>query len=178
MPPFVLALILVTLAFSACAPLPTPNVPERATYESAAGFSIQYPTSWQRLDTGDYPIVFSTQAAPGTTLLEKRMEIDVRDLGLDCRQATYGGAIVGDTGTALLAEGGSFVVESGTGIAAGNIYDWTSYSAKRGVNCVTITFVLHSADPGVYATAPPPFDKAAESAIFDELLGTYRPRAY
>jgi hypothetical protein len=177
MPRLVLAVPLL-LAFSACSPLPTPHVPDRGSYESAAGFSIQYPTSWQRLDTGEYPIIFSTQVAPGTTLLEKRMEIDVRDLGLDCRQTTYGGALVGDTGTALLTDGGSFVVESGTGIAAGNIYDWTSYSAMRGFNCVTITFVLHAADPGVYATAPPPFDKAAESAIFDELLGTYRPLAY
>jgi len=165
-------------ALSACAPLPTPYAPDRGTYESAAGFSIQYPASWQRLDTGDYPIVFSTQAASGTTLLEKRMEIDVRDLGLDCRQTTYGGAAVSDTLTSLQTDGGSFLVETGTGIAAGNIYEWTSYSTTRGVNCVTVTFVLHSADPGVYATAPPPFDKAAESAIFDELLGTYRPRAY
>jgi hypothetical protein len=178
MPRLVLAIPLIFLAFSACSPLPTPDAPGRGTYESAAGFSIQYPTSWQRLDTGEYPIVFSTQAAPGTTLLEKRMEIDVRDLGLDCRQTTYGGAVVSDTLTSLQTDGGSFLVESGTGIAAGNIYDWTSYSTLRGFNCVTITFVLHSADPGVYATNPPPFDKAAESAIFDELLGTYRPRAY
>jgi hypothetical protein len=173
-----LAVPFVILAVSACAPLPTPYVPDRGTYESAAGFSIQYPTSWQRLDTGDYPIVFSKQAAPGTTLLEKRMEIDVRDLGLDCHQTSYGGAVVSDTRTSLQTDGGSFLVETGTGIAAGNIYEWVSYSATRGFNCVTITFVLHSADPGVYATQPPPYDKAAESAIFDELLGTYRPRAY
>ena len=178
MPRLMLAVVFVSLAFSACAPLPTPAVPDRGTYESSAGFSIQYPTSWQRLDTGEYPIVFATQAAPGTTLLEKRMEIDVRDLGLDCRQTTYGGALVSDTLTSLQTDGGSFLVETGTGIAAGNIYEWTSYSTTRGFNCVTITFVLHSADPGVYATAPSPFDKAAESAIFNELLGTYRPRAY
>jgi hypothetical protein len=173
-----LAVALVILALSACAPLPTPYVPDRGTYDSAAGFSIQYPNSWQRLDTGEYPIVFSTQAAPGTTLLEKRMEIDVRDLGLDCRQTYYGGAVVSDIRTSLQTDGGSFLVETGVGVAAGNIYDWTSYSMLRGFNCVTITFVLHSADPGVYGTAPPQFDKAAESAIFDELLGTFRPRAY
>jgi hypothetical protein len=178
MPRLLLAVQLTLLAFSACSPLPTPSVPDRSTFEDAAGFSIQYPTSWQRLDAEEYPIIFSTQAAPGTTLLEKRMEIDVRDLGLDCRQTTYGGAVVSDTLTSLQTDGGSFLVETGTGIAAGNIYDWTSYSTLRGFNCVTITFVLHSADPGVYATEPPPFDKAAESAIFDELLGTYRPRAY
>jgi hypothetical protein len=45
------------------------------------------------------------------------MEIDVRDLGLDCRQTTYGGAPVTDTPMAPLTDGGSFLVESGTGIA-------------------------------------------------------------
>lgn len=178
MPRFAPLACLIVLGVAACAPMPTPYYPGRGTYESAAGFAIQFPTEWQRLDTGEYPLVFATQVAPGTTLLEKRMEIEVRDMGLDCHQTSYGGAIPSDTRTTLLTNGGAFFVEKGTGIAAGNIYDWTSYSTTRGFNCVTITFVLHSADPGVWATQPPPYDKAAESVIFDELLGTFRPRPY
>ena len=87
------------------------------------------------------------------------MEIDVRDLGLDCRQTTYGGAVVSDTRTSLQTDGGSFLVETGTGIALGNIYEWTSYSTLRGANCVTITFVLHSANPGSTPPRPPHLTK-------------------
>jgi hypothetical protein len=38
---------------------------------------------------------------------------------------------------------------------------------------VTIAFVLHSANAGNYPTPPPPFDKAAESAIFPTILSTF-----
>ncbi len=34
-------------------------------------------------------------------------------------------------------------------------------------------FVLHSLDPGNSSTPPPVFDKAAESAVFTQMMGTF-----
>ncbi|MFH1183798.1 MAG: hypothetical protein V1755_02015, partial [Chloroflexota bacterium] len=124
----VLAMILVTLPCGL-----TPGRPEaastrlaslgadRGTYHSAAGFSIQYPTAWLRLDTGDYPIVFALQATSGTNLIEKRMEIDVREHAADCKQAAYGGETAGGSREPVVINGAELLYQIGAGIAAGNI---------------------------------------------------------
>jgi hypothetical protein len=138
------------------------------------GFSIEVPAAWSRLDEGTYPIVFSTQAASGTNLLEKRMEIDVRETTANCRQSTYGGGQSDVSTERVLINNADFLFESGAGIALGNIYEWTSYSTSKGWTCITVTFVLHAAGSGVYATEPPPFDRSAESKIFDQLIKSFR----
>ena len=67
-----------------------------------------------------------------------------------------------------------FLKESGNGAAAGNFYEFVAYSAKSDANnCVSLTFILHSTDPGNYTTPPPEFDKAAESAVFDLIINTF-----
>lgn len=154
-------------------PTPTaahlPNV-DWLAYTDPAGFSISHPLTWQRMDSEGYPVVFVLPAAPGTTLLEKRMEIDVQQAPGDCRQSTYGAAM--PTESRATINGVDFLVQSGSGVATGNLYDWTSYSTTRGSACITITFVLHSAS-GVWATEPPAHDRAAESAAFSELISTF-----
>ena len=153
-------------------PLPTPQ--QMTYHDDKVGFSIQYPLTWQESNAGDYPIVFSLAAAPGTTLISKSMEINVMEDATDCKETTYSS----DTGTTspqnVTMNGISFLKESGSGIGAGNIYDWTSYSTMKGNACINLTFVLHSANSGVYSTEPAPFDKAVESAIFDPLVSTFQ----
>ena len=156
---------------------PLPHVDWLAYHDDKAGFSIQHPLTWQRVENNGGPAVFALQAASGTNLLEKRMEIDVRPAAGDCKQSTYGGG-ASAAPTHVLVSGVDFLRETGTGIAAGNIYDWTSYSTVRRGYCITLTFVLHFASSGVYSTEPAPFDRAAESAIFDEMLGTFRFDSY
>lgn len=143
-----------------------------AVYEDPAGFSIQYPPTWKRRGNGQYPIVFGLEAAPGTTLLEKTMEIEVAPSADECRQTRYGAG--GDAPTHVSINGIDFLREYGGGIAAGNIYDTVSYSTPRAAACITVTFVLHAASSGVYMTEPAPYDKAAESEIFGELLSTFK----
>jgi hypothetical protein len=150
---------------------PTPR-PALVLNEPRGGFSIEVPGDWQRLDDGDYPIVFSQPATPGTNLLEKRMEFDVRDTSAACGQAAYGGA--SSTTERVQINGVEFLRETGEGIAAGNVFEWTSYTTSRGWVCITITFVLHASGSGVYATEPPAFDRLAESAIFDQLISTFQ----
>jgi len=151
-----------------------PNVDWLTYHDNKAGFSIQRPLTWHETNARGYPVIFSLQAAPGTTLLNKAMEINVTENAVLCRETTYlsgGGA---SSAQNVIVNGTNFLKESGSGIAAGNIYDWTSYSTTRGVNCINLTFVLHSADGGVYFTEPAPFDETVESEVFDGLLNTFK----
>ena len=177
---------LAILLLSSCGgpfppPIPTqgplPHVSWLAYHDDRVGFSIQHPLTWQRVDDGSGPVVLALQAAPGTNLLEKRLEINVRPEAADCKQATYEGG-GGAAPKTVSVNGVEFLREAGTGIAAGNIYDWTSYSTRKNTTCITLTFVLHSSSSGVYPTEPAPFDRAAESAIFDEMLNTFRFDSY
>lgn len=148
------------------------NVDWLAYHDPDAGFSIQHPLTWQQSDNSSVPVEFVLQAAPGTTLLEKLMQIDVTPNATDCREARYGGEVTASENVAV--NGVSFLKEWGAGLGAGNLYEWTGYSTMKGSNCITITFVLHSANPGVYSTPPPDFDEAAESQIFNQMLDTFR----
>ena len=47
-----------------------------------------------------------------------------------------------------------FLKQSGQGAGAGNRYDWTAYSTTINNSCISLAFVLHSANPGNYATPP------------------------
>ncbi len=150
---------------------PLPNVDWLAYHDDLGGFSVQHPLTWRQLENPGYPVAFILQIEPGTILLEKRMEINVTPNAASCAQSTYLGA----TGSLTVTINGiDFLKETGSGIALGNLYDWTSYSTSRGGTCITITFVLHSANPGVFATVPPPIDKAAESQIFDQMIQTFK----
>ncbi len=151
-----------------------PHVDWLAYHDANAGFSIQYPLTWRRQDTTGYPVVYALRAAPGTDLIEKRLEINVNQNTADCRQSTYDIASETVAPEHVNVNGIDFLKETGLGVAAGNVYDWISYSTVKGPNCITLTFVLHSSSPGVYSTEPAPFDKAAESAVFDELINAFK----
>ena len=165
-------------ASAAVTPVPTqahlPNVDWLAYHDPTVGFSIQHPLTWQQSQGEGYPVVFTLTAAPGTTLINKTMEINVTPDAKICNEGTY----LSDTGSTspqpVTVRGLNFLRETGSGIGAGNIYNWTGYSTLKGTTCITITFVLHSANAGVYSTEPASFDKAAESQIFDQLLNTFK----
>lgn len=153
---------------------PLPHVDWMAYRDAIAGFSIQFPLTWQRQNPTGYPVVYTLTAAPGTTLLEKRLEINVTPEATQCKESTYDSAASTTSPEDVTVAGIQFLKETGTGVAAGNIYDWTGYSTLKGTACVTITFVLHSASSGVYGTEPAPFDRASEWQVFDEILSTFR----
>lgn len=191
----ILVLLAASLAAEACGPRPLSQPPSTPTsaapevtptqghlpqvdwlayHDEVGGFSIQFPLTWQRQNPTGYPVVYSLPAAPGTMLLEKRMEINVTPNASQCRESTYQSAPGGSPAQQVAINGIDFLKETGSGIATGNLYDWTAYSTLKGSTCITITFVLHSASSGVYSTEPAPFDKAAESEIFAELLSTFK----
>ena len=62
---------------------------------------------------------------------------------------------------------------AGQGAAAGNRYDWTAYATTSNNACISLAFILHSANPGNYATPPPVFDMPAESAVIGATMATF-----
>ena len=66
-----------------------------------------------------------------------------------------------------------FLEESGADAGAGHFYEWIAYSTSKNNVCASLTFVLHSTNPGNYTTPPPLFDKPAESDVFAPILATF-----
>jgi len=66
-----------------------------------------------------------------------------------------------------------FLKQSGQDAGAGQRYDWTAYSTTYNNACISLAFVLHSVNPGVYATQPPVFDMAKESEVIGATMSTY-----
>ena len=72
-----------------------------------------------------------------------------------------------------MLNGITFLKETGQEPAAGNLYQFVAYSTARDNACVSLSFVLHSVNPGNLATPIPVFDYAAESAVFEQVVSTY-----
>jgi hypothetical protein len=78
-----------------------------------------------------------------------------------------------ETSETVVINGISFLKQTGQDATAGHINKWTAYSTSRDNVCVSLDFVLRAADPGVFATPPPLYDEAAESAVFEQIVETY-----
>ena len=144
-------------------------------HDDAGKFSLLYPSDWRRWDTSGYPVIFSVEVPPGTTLGEKQMRINVLQGVAECSNANAGGPV--DTAPpedVTTPTGITFLKESGADAGAGNVYQLTSYSVLHGTTCVSITFVLHSSNPQMYDTPPPDYDPVSESQVFGKILNTLR----
>ena len=106
----------------------------------------------------------------GTLLVEKYVEARVAEGASVC---SVGGVVA--TSEMVIINGMTFLKETGQEGATGSIYDWVAYSAfaPTSSDCVTMFFVLHSHNAGVYTDPPPPFDKPAESAVFDAIISSF-----
>ena len=164
---------------------PSPEVPALAptlsisagwqTYaDQHFGFSFRYPREAQVIDQQEaYARIIDLPLKPDTNLLEKYMDVNAVKNGFPC-PSPYVDSLSGSTPSQQVTINGlGYTVQSGAGAGAGNIYEWTAYSTQRGDVCVSLTLVLHSANPMNYSTPPPLFDAAAESQVFQDILGTF-----
>lgn len=135
------------------------------TYRNAlCGFEIRYPSGGEvgrlasRVTRIDLPF------APGTTLREKYLLIDV-DPGKE--SSSEGGEKI---------EGMKFWFELGSEGAVGSIYDFIRCTVMLGNGCrVAFTFILHSVNPGMFDLPPPPFDRGKEALPFWLIISSLRP---
>ncbi len=109
----------------------------------------------------------------GTNLLSKYIQIHVVEGANPCVSPAVDGLPSSTENVTI--NNIAFVKTTGQGAAAGNRYDWTVYATTRNNACITLAFVLHSANPGNYATPPPVFDMAQESAVIGATMATYGP---
>jgi Ig-like domain from next to BRCA1 gene len=152
----------------------TPVTPAASAYQNAKyNFKFTLPSGAAIVSQTDnlgrvsLPIITG-----GTNLLEKYIQVNVEENKSPC---TSSPAVDGaPTSTENVTINNiSFVKTTGQGAAAGNRYDWTSYATANNTSCISLAFILHSANPGNYSTPPPVFDSAKESAVIGTTMATY-----
>ncbi len=152
---------------------PTPiSTGNWALYTNPYGFSFKIPSPPNITGSDPKSARIMLPIQSGTTLLEKYIDVTVTENTSTCAVSTYDNPDATQQKNVSL-NGITFLYQAGAGAAAGNRYDWIAYSNLRGSTCVSLAFVLHSANSGNYPTPPPEFDKTAESAIFPVIMGTF-----
>ena len=157
------------------APSPTPTATQSTTanwntyQNSKYGFSFKFPPGSVVGSQTDTAGRIFLPITTGTNLIEKYIDVTAVEGANPCQSPTGNPTTSGN----VTINGRTFLKETGTGVATGNTYDWTAYSLTNNNACVSLTFVLHSADLGNYTTPPAEFDKTAESAVFDTIMNTF-----
>jgi hypothetical protein len=106
----------------------------------------------------------------GTNLLDKSIKVNVVEGASPCTSPWAENPMSTENVT---INNISFTKQTGQGAAAGNRYDWTAFSTTNNSACISLTFILHSANQGNYNPTPPAFDPAAESAVIGTTMATY-----
>jgi hypothetical protein len=109
-------------------------------------------------------------ANAGTNLRSKYIQIHVREGVTPCVSPAVEHPITSENVT---INNIAFLKQTGQGVAAGNRYDWTAYSTVYNNACISLAFILHSANPGNYPVPPPEFDMAKESAVIGTTMSTF-----
>lgn len=141
------------------------------TYQNAKyAFSFQFPPgssiAGQSDNAGRVYLPFSA----GTNLVQKYVDVSVVEGATTCQSPETTAMSSAENVT---INGIPFLKQTDSEGAAGNFYDWVGYSTAKGTDCISLTFVLHSTDPGVFSTPPPLFDKNVESAVFTTIMSTF-----
>ncbi len=137
------------------------------------GFMFGYPGDSQIVAGGtDNNTRFNLPFVQGTNLREKYLEMIVAETSGVCQSPLASSSILQSSETVVIS-GITFLKQTGGDAAAGNFYQWVAYSTSRNNVCVSLDFVLHSLNPGNFATPIPTFDYAAESAVFGQIASTY-----
>jgi hypothetical protein len=102
--------------------------------------------------------------ASGTNLREKWIEIVCLPIETACS------SMLGEGSREF--NGTMFTFYEGGDAGAGNYWNWITYTTPAGVMCTDITFTLHAVNAMNYTPPIPEYDQAAETAVFEEILGT------
>jgi hypothetical protein len=134
-------------------------------------FSFRLPSGAKIVDQTDtvgyvtLPIVTA-----GTNLREKYIQIHVVEGATPCVSPAMDNPVTNENVTINAIP---FTKQTGQGAGAGHRYDWTAYSTTYNNACISLAFVLHSVNPGVYSTQPPEFDMAKETEVISTTIATY-----
>ena len=140
------------------------------------GFEFDYPTQGQITNQTATGAHITLPFTSGTNLVEKYMDVNVATnaTAATCISPTAPQYAPGFLQPQQVTFNGiNFVEESGELGTAGSFFDWAAYSTLKGTNCISLTFTLHSSDPGVFPTPPPVYNKPAESAVFTQIVSSF-----
>jgi hypothetical protein len=135
-------------------------------------FQFKYPPTGQIINPTDTSATITLPFTAGTNLIEKYISLSVVENAATCSSPLAGGGAVSTTQQVNI-NSINFLKETGAGAGAGQIYNWTGYSTMKGTTCISVGFVLHSANQGNYQVPPPLYDSAAESAVFADIMNTF-----
>lgn len=157
-------------------PSPTATLPtsDWLTFtNSKYSFEFKYPPQGQIVagNTDNFARI-NLPFVQGTNLGEKYLEVAVAENANPCRSPVAASSIVNSSETVTI-NGLTFLKEIGGDAAAGNLYQFIAYSTLKDNVCVSLSFVLHSLNPGNFQTPPPVFDYVAETAVFEQMVATY-----
>jgi murein DD-endopeptidase MepM/ murein hydrolase activator NlpD len=152
----------------------TPAADWLSFINSPYGFLFQYPSGGVLLagNTDSYARI-NLPFVLGTNLKEKYLEVIVAENANPCRSPLATGSML-ETSETVIINGIYFLKETGQDGGAGNLHQWIAYSTSRDNVCVSLDFVLHSLNPDNFPTPSAVFDYRAESAVFGQIVGTYR----
>ena len=152
---------------------PIPPGSDWLTYSNAAyGFQFKYPPQAQIVDQSASSLKINLPFMPGTNLREKYLQMSVRENINPCLSplAMNGLPVPPE---AVIINGISFLKQTAADAGVGHLHEWVAYSTPKNNACISMDFVLHSLNAGNFATPIPEFDKAAESAVFTQIMSTF-----
>jgi photosystem II stability/assembly factor-like uncharacterized protein len=151
---------------------PAPNQDWLLYTNSRYGFQFSYPSQAQIVDQTDSSLKMNLPFAPGTNLREKYLQTTVRENVNPCQSPLAESGTPGAPENVVI-NGISFLKQTAGDGGVGHLREWVAYSTLKNNACISMEFVLHSLHPGNFATPPPIFDKAAESAVFTQMMATF-----
>ena len=138
-------------------------------------FEVCYPSDATLSDETPAHVRIHLTIAAGTNLLEKWMDVDGSSVPPACQSPQAAGYDPSAIESAPRTIAGlDFLVQKASEGAAGSLYEWIGFSTQRAAVCASLTGVLYSTNPAMYTTPPVLFNKAAETAVFDEIAATFR----
>jgi hypothetical protein len=139
------------------------------------GFELSYPADSNLGEVREDYARIDLPFTPATNLVEKYLEITATPGAETCTSPLAQGfepAAVPTQPVSLQSLG--FIRQEGREGAAGNHYQWVAYSITQGDVCLSLSFVLHSTNPENFATPSAEFNPQQESAVFDQIVATFR----
>jgi hypothetical protein len=152
-------------------PTPTATTSASAYQNTKYAFRFTLPAGATVASQTDNAGRVNLSFTAGTNLLEKYIQVNVEEGRNPCVSPAVEPNPTSSEDVTF--NNIQFLKQTGQGAAAGNRYDWTAYSTTRNNACISLAFILHSANQGNYSPTPPAFDSAAESAVFSTVMSTF-----
>ena len=157
-------------------PTITPTAPTNnwLTYtNSTYGFQFKYPPQSELFFETRDGVLIRLPIAPGTNLMEKYLQMSVNENVNPCQSPLSDTSRPGSPTETVVFNGIPFFKQIGGDAGAGNFHEWVGYSTLKDNACISMDFVLHSLAAGAFEPPVPEFDKAAEFAVFAQVMSTF-----